>query len=576
LIKSRYTNLREYKENILSGHNLPTYVYTILNENGFWDGTEHHQQQQQQQQKLELEQKRILTKNIIDYQLLLPQQQQQPQSSSCSSTTTSPFQTNNNNNNNNSSVFTFESEVNKMNDYYSQELVKQQQRALFKFNNNNNINRITPRLPPPPPTPIQKYSNFNDNNPEYTDNEDNIWSSPVVNIPTITLRRQNFLKQHHLSSGTDASSASPPSSDNNNNFLFNNNSQDEAAMNLKQRSSFISPSILNQRQTMNNKFSDLWLSSSRFNSQRLNNYHQVKPNIHSNGSLPSRSRHSSSNVESLYNESIYLSSPNTNNNVFFSNDHNKLDCEEWIGQLAAKSYPENAIYSRKVFIGGVPWDCENQALQCCLNKYIGVKLENPGKDQKHPRASSSSKSNDQQKPGYTYAIFDNEIAVQKLIADCREETKNGGKHYYYRIYVPQQQQQQQQITNSLQQQTSKRSKLKEIEIVPWNQDDTSYVPDTNPELLPSKIDNSCTIFVGGLHGMLNAQGLAKIMSEKFGEVFHSGLDTDKYKYPIGSGRVTFRYKKDYIKAVKSRHLRLVANQDPNDPSPKFIKIVRFN
>ena len=36
LIKSRYTNLDEYKDKILKGTKLPTYIQTLLKENNFW------------------------------------------------------------------------------------------------------------------------------------------------------------------------------------------------------------------------------------------------------------------------------------------------------------------------------------------------------------------------------------------------------------------------------------------------------------------------------------------------------------------------------------------------------------
>jgi len=41
------------------------------------------------------------------------------------------------------------------------------------------------------------------------------------------------------------------------------------------------------------------------------------------------------------------------------------------------------------------------------------------------------------------------------------------------------------------------------------------------------------VFVGGLHGLINADALAHIMDDLFGGVVYAGIDTDKYKYPIG-------------------------------------------
>ena len=38
-----------------------------------------------------------------------------------------------------------------------------------------------------------------------------------------------------------------------------------------------------------------------------------------------------------------------------------------------------------------------------------------------------------------------------------------------------------------------------------------------------------------------------IFNELFGGVVYAGLDTDKHKYPIGSGRVTFNNPNSYMK-----------------------------
>jgi len=49
----------------------------------------------------------------------------------------------------------------------------------------------------------------------------------------------------------------------------------------------------------------------------------------------------------------------------------------------------------------------------------------------------------------------------------------------------------------------------------------------------ARLDANKTIFVGALHGMLSAEGLAKVINDLFDNVIYSGIDTDKYKYPIG-------------------------------------------
>lgn len=263
-----------------------------------------------------------------------------------------------------------------------------------------------------------------------------------------------------------------------------------------------------------------------------------------------------------------------------NNSHHNQHQHTWAGRLPPKTYSENSIYSRKVFLGGLPWDVNQQYLVQLLQKYGSVKLEIPGKDQKHPRVSNIGKVQERSTPGYVYIIFEHESAVQRMLADCRKEIKNGGEHYYYTIFIPPTNNNNGNnhngnyyFNNNL---SNKRGKAKEVEVIPWNQEDTSYVPQNKTSALPAKIDAKTTIFVGALHGMLNAHGLAKVMNEVFGEVIHAGLDTDKYKYPIGSGRVTFRNRASYVKAIKSKFVTIKANLEIHDPSPKFEKTIQID
>lgn len=67
-----------------------------------------------------------------------------------------------------------------------------------------------------------------------------------------------------------------------------------------------------------------------------------------------------------------------------------------------------------------------------------------------------------------------------------------------------------------------------MQVIPWVISDSNYVRCPAQRLDPSK-----TVFVGALHGMLNAEALASIMNDLFGGVMYAGIDTDKHKYPIG-------------------------------------------
>lgn len=70
--------------------------------------------------------------------------------------------------------------------------------------------------------------------------------------------------------------------------------------------------------------------------------------------------------------------------------------------------------------------------------------------------------------------------------------------------------------------------LLQVQVIPWVISDSNYVRCPAQRLDPSK-----TVFVGALHGMLNAEALASIMNDLFGGVMYAGIDTDKHKYPIG-------------------------------------------
>ena len=69
-------------------------------------------------------------------------------------------------------------------------------------------------------------------------------------------------------------------------------------------------------------------------------------------------------------------------------------------------------------------------------------------------------------------------------------------------------------------------------------------------------DASKTVFVGALHGMLSAECLAHIFQDLFKGVVYAGIDTDKYKYPIGSGRVVFNNTQSYMEAVNAAFIEI--------------------
>ncbi|XP_067618239.1 cytoplasmic polyadenylation element-binding protein isoform X2 [Eurosta solidaginis] len=194
----------------------------------------------------------------------------------------------------------------------------------------------------------------------------------------------------------------------------------------------------------------------------------------------------------------------------------------WSGQLPPRSH-RMLNYSPKVFLGGIPWDISEQSLIQIFKPFGQIKVEWPGKEQQAA-----------QPKGYVYIIFESDKQVKALLSACvlQVDDSESGGIYYFKI-------------------SSRRIKAKDVEVKPWIIADSNSVKSTSQKLDPTK-----TVFVGALHGKLTAEGLAKVMDDLFDGVLYAGIDTDKYKYPIGSGRVTFNNNRSYMKAVSAAFIEI--------------------
>lgn len=279
---------------------------------------------------------------------------------------------------------------------------------------------------------------------------------------------------------------------------------------------------------------------------------------------PSPQRHSSGSANNSYSSSPPVSgSPNLDDSSLFSTDPrtrveawnslfqaNQVDnfsieraarlyrnaatvCDAtctWSGPLPGKNY-KNPTYSCKVFVGGVPWDITETALINAFKNFGPVRVEWPGREARFVKAAVKPSARGK---GYVYMIFENEKSVKMLLQNCSHDYNSGGD-WYFKL-------------------TTRRQRTKEIrqvQIIPW------IISDSNFVLCPSqRLDPTKTVFIGALHGMVTSELLAQVMNDLFGGVVYSGIDTDKYKYPIGSGRVTFNNVKSYLKAVNAAFVEI--------------------
>ncbi|OQV18229.1 Cytoplasmic polyadenylation element-binding protein 1 [Hypsibius exemplaris] len=196
----------------------------------------------------------------------------------------------------------------------------------------------------------------------------------------------------------------------------------------------------------------------------------------------------------------------------------------WCGTLIPRHTP-GSVFSCKVFLGGIPWDITEPDLKMAFSAFGNVRLE-------WPALHASVEHSGRNAKGYVYLIFDNDRAVKHLLGSCAYDFNGGNHNFYYKV-------------------TSSRMRQKEVQVIPWQLVNSNFVRHG------FNLQMACnTVFVGSLHGMMTAEGLAKVMGDLFGGVVAASIDTDKYKYPIGSGRVVFNSAASYVKAIRAAFIEL--------------------
>lgn len=203
-------------------------------------------------------------------------------------------------------------------------------------------------------------------------------------------------------------------------------------------------------------------------------------------------------------------------NVMGDNNNQKVD----IYGSALVNSDGSERFSRKVFVGGLPPDIDEEEIKASFRRFGTLVVDWPHK--------AESKSYFPPK-GYAFLLFHEESSVQALIDTCLQEEDK----LYLCVSSP-------------------TIKDKPVQIRPWRLSDADFVLDSTLALDPRK-----TVFVGGVPRPLKASELANIMNNLYGGVCYAGIDTDpELKYPKGAGRVAFSSHQSYIAAISARYVHL--------------------
>ncbi|CAF1129318.1 unnamed protein product [Rotaria sordida] len=210
----------------------------------------------------------------------------------------------------------------------------------------------------------------------------------------------------------------------------------------------------------------------------------------------------------------------------------------WIGDFSTEqthdinNIQQIPLLSQKVFIGGVPRFATEIDIHANFDRFGIFEIQWP---KLHGINKEQYRDN-----GFFHIIFHNAKSVCALLDNCSRQTNNNACSDYFIHF-----------------ETATGSR-KTVEVIPWNIGDNNYA--LRP---PQQLDSKKTIFVGNLHGTMTAKYLWRLMEDLFGGAVYAGVDIDKYKYPIGSGRVTFDNSSSFLHAVSTAFVDV--------RTPRFLK-----
>ncbi|CAP29629.3 Protein CBR-CPB-1 [Caenorhabditis briggsae] len=192
------------------------------------------------------------------------------------------------------------------------------------------------------------------------------------------------------------------------------------------------------------------------------------------------------------------------------------------------------LYSRKVFIGGLPIDVPDEEVYVTFGSFGKVLIDWPRRPEHNGRASDMYESemgrrNLRSVSGYVFLVFTHEDSVQDLVNAC--EFYDG--KYYLQLSSPTMQD-------------------KAVQVRPWRLSDIDYFSEEKVTVDPRR-----TVFIGGVPRPTRACDLARSLQDYYGKVSYVGIDIDpELKYPKGAARVTFATAQSFVRAISGRFVQV--------------------
>ncbi|GMT16944.1 hypothetical protein PFISCL1PPCAC_8241, partial [Pristionchus fissidentatus] len=182
---------------------------------------------------------------------------------------------------------------------------------------------------------------------------------------------------------------------------------------------------------------------------------------------------------------------------------------------------DNSIYSRKVFIGGLPKTLTAKELCHFFSEFGPVMIDWPHRERMPDRPPH----------GYAFAVFSRAVSVDALVNRC---SVSRGKHcIYLGPYC--------------------------VQVRPWVKSDREHYMAGYDEVNSARTQRY-SIFIGGVARTTTARNLAETIDNAIGDVVAVRIEVDyDTEYPKGAARVIFATEKAYVTAIARRFISMASH-----------------